>query len=75
MVNVTETSALVEQLIRAELMKEARDMTIGMLIWDTHPLQKIFRFLLNKLAVNGIVEDILSIGHFLPTKDQEGCQS
>jgi len=67
-VNVTETSALVEQLIRADLMKEAGDITRGMLIRDTHPLPKIFRFLLNKLAVNGSVEEILSIGHFLPTK-------
>jgi len=67
-VNVTETSALVEQLIRADLMKEAGDITRGMLIRDTHPLPKIFRFLLNKLAVNGSVEEILSIGQFLPTK-------
>jgi len=67
-VNVTETSALVEQLIRADMMKEAGDITRGMLIRDTHPLPKIFRFLLNKLAVNGSVEEILSIGQFLPTK-------
>jgi len=67
-VNVTETSALVEQLIRADLMKEAGDITRGMLIRDTHPLPKIFRFLLNKLAVNGSVEEILSIGQYLPTK-------
>jgi len=67
-VNVTETSALVEQLIRADLMAEAGEITRGMLIRDTHPLPKIFRFLLNKLAVNGSVEEILSIGQYLPTK-------
>jgi len=67
-VNVTETSALVEQLIRADLMKDAGEITRGMLIRDTHPLPKIFRFLLNKLAVNGSVEEILSIGQYLPTK-------
>jgi len=67
-VNVTETSALVEQLIKANLMREAGEITRGMLVRDTHPLPKIFRFLLNKLAVNGSVEEILSIGHFLPTK-------
>eukprot|EP00092_Neocalanus_flemingeri_P021226 GFUD01023000.1.p1 GENE.GFUD01023000.1~~GFUD01023000.1.p1 ORF type:complete len:1120 (-),score=366.36 GFUD01023000.1:285-3644(-) len=67
-VNVTETSALVEQLIRADLMTEAAEITRGMLVRDTHPLPKIFRFLLNKLAVNGSVEEILSIGQFLPTK-------
>jgi len=67
-VNVTETSALVEQLIRADLMGEAGEITRGMLVRDTHPLPKIFRFLLNKLAVNGSVEEILSIGQYLPTK-------
>merc|ERR1719357_654777 len=66
--NVTETSALVEQLIKADLMKEAGDITRGMLIRDTHPLPKIFRFLLNKLATLGSVEEILSIGQYLPTK-------
>merc|ERR1719273_187629 len=39
-----------------------------MLARDTHPLPKIFRFLLNKLATLGSVEEILAIGHFLPTK-------
>jgi len=67
-VNVTETSALVEQLIKSNMMKEAGDITRSMLVRDTHPLPKIFRFLLNKLAVSGSVEEILSIGQFLPTK-------
>lgn len=66
--NVTETSALIEQLIRADMMTEASSITQGMLLRNTHPLPKIFRFLLNKLAVNGSVEDILQLGQFLPTK-------
>jgi len=68
LVNVTETSSLVEQLIRADMMEEAAEVTRGMLTRDTHPLPKIFRFLLNKLAVMGRVETILSIGQYLPTK-------
>jgi len=67
-VNVTETSALVEQLIRIDKVTEAGEITRAMLLRDTHPLPKIFRFLLNKLAVNGSVDEILSIGQFLPTK-------
>ena len=66
--NVTETSALIEQLIRADMMTDASQITQAMLIRNTHPLPKIFRFLLNKLAVNGSVEDILQLGQFLPTK-------
>ena len=42
-VNVTETSSLVEQLIRAEMTVEASEVTRGMLARDTHPLPKIFR--------------------------------
>merc|ERR1712222_213710 len=67
-VNVTETSSLVEQLIRADMTVEASEVTRGMLARDTHPLPKIFRLLLNKLATLGSVEEILAIGHFLPTK-------
>jgi len=66
--NVTETSALIEQLIRADMMMEASNLTKGMLMRNTHPLPKIFRFLLNKLAVAGSVEEILELGQFLPTK-------
>merc|ERR1740128_57827 len=39
-----------------------------MLFRNTHPMPKIFRFLLNKLAITGAVEDITSIGEFLSTK-------
>jgi len=67
-INVTETSSLVEQLIRADMTVEAGQVTRAMLARDTHPLPKIFRFLLNKLATLGSVEEILSIGKYLPTK-------
>ena len=42
--NVTETSSLVEQLIRADMTVEASEVTRGMLARDTHPLPKIFRY-------------------------------
>ena len=59
---------MIEQLIRADMMMEASSLTKGMLMRNTHPLPKIFRFLLNKLAVAGSVEEILELGQFLPTK-------
>jgi len=67
-VNVTETSSLIEQLVRADLTQEATDITKTMLFRNTHPLPKIFRFLLNKLATTGSVENINAIGMYLSTK-------
>ena len=67
-VNVTETSSLIEQLVRADLTHEATEITQSMLMRNTHPLPKIFRFLLNKLATTGAVEDINNIGQYLSTK-------
>jgi len=67
-VNVTETSALIEQLVRADMTHDATEITKTMLFRNTHPLPKIFRFLLNKLATTGAVDDINAIGQFLSTK-------
>merc|ERR1719273_1714129 len=67
-VNVTETSALVEQLIRADMMREAAALTMSMLRRNTHPLPKVFRFLLNKLALAGAVEEMEAIGPYLGPK-------
>jgi len=66
--NVTETSALLEQLIKANMMKEAGEITLEMLSRDTYPLPKIFRFMLNKLASNGSVEEMKNIEQFLSSK-------
>ncbi len=67
-VNVTETSALIEQLVRTDMMSEAVEITQSMLMRNMHPMPKIFRFLLNKLASNGAVEDINAIGNYLSSK-------
>jgi len=67
-VNVTETSSLIEQLVRYDMMSEAVEVTQTMLIRNMHPIPKIFRFLLNKLASLGYVEDINTIGNFLSSK-------
>jgi len=67
-VNVTETSSLIEQLVRYDMMSEAVEVTQSMLVRNMHPIPKIFRFLLNKLASLGYVEDINTIGNFLSSK-------
>jgi len=67
-VNVTETSALVEQLIRSDMTREAAALTMSMLRRNTHPLPKVFRFLLNKLALAGAVEEMEAIGPYLGPK-------
>lgn len=70
-VNVTESSSLIEQLVKADLISEASDVTKTMLMRKTHPLPKIFRYLLNKMAINGSVEAMLEIGQFLSTKTKK----
>jgi hypothetical protein len=42
-VNVTESSSLIEQLVRVDMTHEATQLTQGMLLRNTHPLPKIFR--------------------------------
>merc|ERR1719499_2828589 len=49
-------------------MKEAGEITLEMLSRDTYPLPKIFRFMLNKLASNGSVEEMKNIEQFLSSK-------
>jgi len=70
-VNVTESSSLIEQLVKSDLISEASDVTKTMLMRKTHPLPKIFRYLLNKMAINGSVEAMLEIGQFLSTKTKK----
>ena len=43
-VNVTESSSLIEQLVRADMTHEATQLTQAMLQRNTHPLPKIFRY-------------------------------
>ena len=43
-INVTETSALIEQLVRGDLMAEAVEITQSMLMKNMHPMPKIFRY-------------------------------
>jgi hypothetical protein len=49
-INVTETSALIEQLVRGDLMAEAVEITQSMLMKNMHPMPKIFRYANHKFS-------------------------
>jgi hypothetical protein len=63
--NVTESSNLIELLVRDDLIEEATDVTEKMLAREAYPMPKIFRFLLNKLASRGEVEAMTRLGTYL----------
>jgi leucine-rich PPR motif-containing protein len=63
LLNVTESSALVELLVKHDRVIEAAAITQRMLQRETYPMPKIFRFLLNRLAIQGEAE---AMAHFEP---------
>jgi leucine-rich PPR motif-containing protein len=65
---VTESSTLIELLVKGEHVREAAGLAENMLKRDTYPMPKIFRFLLNKLAANGEVELMNRVGRYLSPK-------
>ena len=69
MMNVTESSSLIELLVKeGSRVREAADIAEDMLRRDTYPMPKIFRFLLNRLAAGGEVDSMLRIGSYLSPK-------
>ena len=48
--NITESSGLIELLVKDDLIEEAVDVTERMLSREAYPMPRIFRFLLNRLA-------------------------
>ena len=64
-VNVTETSTLIEQLIKNERLEEASELAEFMLSKNVYPQPKIFRFLLNKMAAAGLADPMERIGLLL----------
>lgn len=63
--NVTESSALIELLVKEDLCNEATAIADKMLARETYPMPKIFRFLLNRLASGGQVESMNKLGSYL----------
>ena len=64
-VNVTDSSSLIELLVKDDRVKEATKVAESILALDAYPIPKIFRFLLNRLASNGDVESMSNVGQYL----------
>lgn len=60
--NVNDYSLLLENLVKEERQHEAAKLCFDMLKKNLHPLPRVFRFLLNKIANSGDVQTIESIG-------------
>ncbi|XP_069704273.1 leucine-rich PPR motif-containing protein, mitochondrial [Periplaneta americana] len=61
--SITDLSVLIENLIKADRYGEASKIAQGMLEKNMHPLPRIFRFLLNRLANSGDVDTLTAIGN------------
>ena len=64
-VNVTDSSALIELLVKENQVTEATKVAEGILASDAYPIPKIFRFLLNRLASNGDVDSMSKFDKYL----------
>lgn len=63
--NVNDYSALLENLVKQERQNDANRLCFEMLKKNLHPIPRVFRFLLNKIANNGDVLTIEAIGNKL----------
>ena len=66
--NITESSSLIELLVKEDLIEEAVDVTERMLSREAYPMPRIFRFLLNRLATKGEVESMTRLGVYLTSR-------
>lgn len=64
-INVNDYSTLLENLVKHDRQNEANKLCIEMLKKNLHPIPRVFRFLLNKIANNGDVQTIETIGNKL----------
>ena len=64
--NITESSGLIELLVKDDLIEEAVDVTERMLSREAYPMPRIFRFLLNRLASRYKNTKILLLNQFTP---------
>lgn len=63
--NVTDYSLLLEGLVKEDRYNEASKMCFEMLQKNMHPIPRVFRFFLNKIANNGDVDTMERIGNKL----------
>ena len=66
--NITESSTLVELLVKDDLIEDAVNITEKMLSREAYPMPRIFRFFLNRLAAKGEVEAMNRLGVYLTSR-------
>lgn len=60
--SVTDQSILIEALVKADRLNESSKVVLQMLEANTHPIPRIFRFYLNKIAAAGDIKTVEQIG-------------
>lgn len=60
--SVTDQSVFIESLVKADRLNESSKVVLEMLDANLHPIPRIFRFYLNKIAVSGDIKTIEQIG-------------
>uniref|UniRef100_A0A1L8DH78 Putative bicoid mrna stability factor n=1 Tax=Nyssomyia neivai TaxID=330878 RepID=A0A1L8DH78_9DIPT len=63
--SITNQSQLLELLVKNEKLQEANDLLQQMLDEKTHPIPRIFRFYLNRIAADGNVQQIEKLSQYL----------
>jgi hypothetical protein len=63
--SVSDLSALLEGLVRADRCGEASKITVGMLEKGLFPVPRVLRFLLHRLAAAGDTDTLTAIGSHL----------
>lgn len=63
--NLTDQSLLIESLVKAERLTEATKNVLDLLAANAHPIPRIFRFYLNKVAASGDVQTLEKIDKLL----------
>ncbi|XP_058445927.1 leucine-rich PPR motif-containing protein, mitochondrial [Malaya genurostris] len=65
-INLTEQSMIVEALVNRDRLNDASKLVLKLLEENLHPIPRIFKYYLNKLALSGDVETFEQISTMLP---------
>ncbi|XP_053691599.1 leucine-rich PPR motif-containing protein, mitochondrial [Sabethes cyaneus] len=64
--NLTEESLIIEALIKRERLNEATKLVLKMLSQNMHPIPRVFKYFLNRLAAVGDIETFEQINSLIP---------
>ncbi|CAH1159971.1 unnamed protein product [Phaedon cochleariae] len=70
-ISTNDLSQLIEKLLQSDRLKEASQVCLDILNRGNFPVNRVFRFLLNKLASNGDVETLSLIGSKIGSDDKK----